>query len=181
METIDKREHFDAQHRYRLARLELLDHLLDQSIGADQQFRQRTALRERTGEDLRGMDQPVIELLHIAGAIATADIQAEVQEGGDSLRIADAIGQLALDGRVLEVGGHFIEHERHIGAGHRDLHQHGVRREVEERQPRARPHDLSRAELNHVRGRWNLDESKAEHERLPRCWDAIVEPTPRKL
>ena len=70
-------------------------------------------------------------------------VDAEIEQRCELDRLLDAVGQLALDGDILEVGRHLVEDEGHIRAGQRNLDDLRSRCEVEERKAGALSYHLA--------------------------------------
>ena len=143
--------------------LQACEHVLDQRVAADQQFAQFMPLRKPAGKNLRRVNQPIVELRRIVGPVSAAKSMLKSNSAASRVRIDHAVRQLALNRRVLIVGRHFVEHERHVRAGDRHLDDHRRRRVIEERQAGPRLDHPPALELHDVRRRRHFQVLDSKH------------------
>jgi hypothetical protein len=132
-----EREDLEPEHADRLGSAKRRRHVGNQHLGADQQLAKRQPLNHSPRQDLRGLHDPLRQLLGIVGDVVAAGLDTEVEQPRDPLRVRDPIGELTLHRQLLEVGGHFAERKGHVAAGQRDRDDRRRRPEVPEAQTRS--------------------------------------------
>ena len=102
------------------------------TVGGLQRFLQRELLHRLLGQHFHRTQDPLRQLLRIVGFIALAvGLEREVEHRGGPLRLADTIGDVALDGEGLKVAGDVLEDEGGVPASDRDGDQRGDGRVVQ--------------------------------------------------
>src|SRR5262249_9126771 len=86
-----------------------------------------------------------------------------IEQSWQSLRVADALSDLALNSQALKVGGRFLKDERHDGTCYGHGHWCSRRRVGTEGVSQTFANDFSTAILQQVGRRLNFDEPNAKH------------------
>ncbi len=112
---------------------------------------------------LGGLGEQGGELVERGGAPgAGVGVDAEVDAGGGGGRVGDPVGQGALDGDVLEVGGAGVEEHREFAVVDRHLGEGGGERAEPEGEPGAVVGELAAADVPDVGGRAGAQVAQSE-------------------
>jgi hypothetical protein len=152
-----------AQRRQGRGGLQGRLHALGDQVGLDEAGAQGPGLLLGSRRRLGRVRDTLRQLVGVVGAVGARGVHAVVEQLRQPGGLGHAVGQAALDGHGLEVGGGLVEDERHVGAADGHGQDRGRRAEVEERQSHALALDPAVDVLQDVRRRRGLEVADAEH------------------
>jgi len=134
------------------------------AVGGAQRFFQRHLLDELLRQHLDRAEDALGQLFRIIGLICLAvALQREVEHRGGLPRLADAVGDMALNGQSLKVARDLLEDEGGVAAADRHRHQGGGWAVIEGGEASALLGHLAGTVFEQVGGGLSLDEANAEH------------------